>query len=367
MNWERQSCFRTACLLAIIAAASLLPAASSLAKTNTAPSNRWLIIVQTSRSMQPRAEAAHRLAADLVASGMNGQMRNGDTLGLWTFNDELHTGNIPLQDWFSSGANQIARRTYNFLSEQKNEKEPRLEKVSPEMLEVVKSSDFITVILISDGSSARLGTPFDERIQASYREWASQQQQKQMPFITVLRAEAGVFKHFIVNTPPFPLEFPPLPEELLKPRVVESRTAAPEPPKPPPVTLPPLIISGRKPEPVVTSSQPTNTPVAASQSEISPAMSQPATTNTAPSVAQPAPPAPASNATTAVPPGETRLRPQATSNTTAGSTAKQSKALVWMASGTAAGVALLLVFVLARRRNPSRVSLITRSLDREGR
>src|ERR1700712_1643130 len=63
------------------------------------PANRWLLIVETSRAMAPRAEAITKSVGDLLRSGMNGQLRAGDSVGLWTYNNELHAGEFPLQTW----------------------------------------------------------------------------------------------------------------------------------------------------------------------------------------------------------------------------------------------------------------------------
>ena len=83
------------------------------AQTNTAkaapPSNRCLLIVETSRSMQRRADAVLKTVQDLLTSGLSGQLRQGDTLGLWTFNEDLYAGRFPLQTWSPAGAERTSR------------------------------------------------------------------------------------------------------------------------------------------------------------------------------------------------------------------------------------------------------------------
>src|SRR6266446_5457929 len=73
------------------------------AQTNTAKpsarSNRFLLIVDTSRVMERRADATLRVVQGLLVSAMNGQFRRGDTFGIWTFNEELYAGRFPLQQW----------------------------------------------------------------------------------------------------------------------------------------------------------------------------------------------------------------------------------------------------------------------------
>jgi hypothetical protein len=222
------------------------------AQTNTVkpvPFNRWLFVVQASRSMQPRAEAARRLAGNLIWSGMQGQMREGDTVGLWTFNTSLYAGMFPLQDWTHRDCQVVARRVYDFLDNQKYEKGSRLKRVLPAIQQVIKDSDYLTVVLFSDGEESIKGTPFDDQINAIYRAWKDEEEEAHLPLITMLRAQNGRITHFTVTTPPWPLQLPPLPAEL-KAALETEKVAAKKPEKPPPPPMaPPLIIHGKNPLP----------------------------------------------------------------------------------------------------------------------
>jgi len=213
------------------------------------PSNRWLVIVQTTSSMAPRAAEAANLAAMLVATGMGGQMDSGDTLGLWTFDDSLHTGAFPLQYWTPPTRKSIADRVFDFVKAQKFAKEGHLSYVLYDAQKVIKNSDFITVVLITDGMEDLHGTPFDEKVNRVYQTWRKDQAKAHIPFVTALRAEHGQLTNCAVTVAPWPLEMPPPSPELLALRT----------PKPPPgsivvtvtnapVILPPLIVTGKKHE-----------------------------------------------------------------------------------------------------------------------
>ena len=101
-------------------------------------SNRFLLIIETSRSMQRRADGALQAVKELLDSGMKGQLRAGDTLGLWTFNDELYAGEFPLQRWSPETQKAITTRALTFLREQKFEKQSSLEKVYPTLKQVIQ-------------------------------------------------------------------------------------------------------------------------------------------------------------------------------------------------------------------------------------
>ncbi|HEV2392003.1 MAG TPA: hypothetical protein VG146_06530 [Verrucomicrobiae bacterium] len=227
--------------------AALLPRETTAA-TNAPASihNRYLLIVQTSRSMQHRSEGVVQVIQELFSSAMNGQLLPGDTIGLWTYNDRLHGGQFRLQHWLPNSQQQITARLLGYLQAQKFENSARLEKVLPVMSSIINKSDFITVILITDGAQEMHGTPFDDKINAAYSAWRDQQRANRMPFVTVLRAKGGAITDYCANPAPWTPALPPLPKELL---------AAQEAPKPAPVvthhapaaTVAPLIFIGRKP------------------------------------------------------------------------------------------------------------------------
>ncbi len=223
-------------------------------------SNRYLLIVERSHAMQKRAEGTTQLINDLFRSSMGGQLRPGDSVGLWTYNEELYGGRFPVQQWTTNAQAFLLRRVLAFLSEQKCEKSPRLDKVLPAMRRLITDSEFITIILISSGAGEMRGTGFDSQINEAFRVWRDQQQQARMPFVTVLRACRGQLTHYAVNPAPWQVKLPPLPEELLVART-QPKPAAAAKPKPPPV--PPLIMIGKKPELVQTAKPPSPAPTPA--------------------------------------------------------------------------------------------------------
>ena len=50
---------------------------------------RYLIVVETSASMKRCTENTRTAVNRLLYSGMSGELRPGDSIGLWTFNEEL--------------------------------------------------------------------------------------------------------------------------------------------------------------------------------------------------------------------------------------------------------------------------------------
>lgn len=239
------------CFLAATLFAQNTPAP---AKGSVQP-NRFLFIVDTSASMERHARDVQQLVMNILSSSASGQMHRGDTLGVWTFNADVYTGNIPLQRWTPDDWWQIASRTSDFLRQQHYGKKSRLDKALADMHEVITNSDIITIILISNGEGKMQGTPFDADINAIYKESLKEMKKDRLPVITVLQAKGGKIIKYTVNAFPWPVVIPEVPIVIKKvqtlqnqpsPLVVQQKPASAPQPNAiaatttlPPVTQPP--------------------------------------------------------------------------------------------------------------------------------
>ena len=234
----------------IVLPLALMAAFAFSARAQMLSSNRWLIIADTSFSMGRRDQAMQDAVQNMLLSGMSGQLRRGDTIGLWIFNDDLYTGRFPLQIWMPEGRQTIALRVMEFLKRQRYEKDTRFDKVITAVNRLAEKSDTLTVILITDGDEKIAGTPFDAPINASFKQDHGYQKKVRAPFIVALRAQGGKLVDYTVTLAPWPVKFPPLPPEPA-PAVVEKiePPAQPTPAPAPKLTVPSLILSGKKTEP----------------------------------------------------------------------------------------------------------------------
>src|SRR4051812_36257859 len=73
--------------------------------------NRWLFVLDTSFSMRDRTKGVADVTRDLLTTAMHGQLHRGDSIGIWTFNDRLHAGEVPLQFWTPEDSKVIAQRS----------------------------------------------------------------------------------------------------------------------------------------------------------------------------------------------------------------------------------------------------------------
>lgn len=192
--------------------------------------------------MSRRAEQMQGVAGNLVASGFKGEIKNGDTIGVWTYNDTLHTGQFPLKLWSAQSRQVIAAELVDFIKEQKFEKRASLVEVVESLLDLTKKSDRLTVMIFTDGSEAISGTPFDKEINLALKANESDLRKSKMPFVVVLRSQKGKIIGQSVNVPPWAIEFPKFAPEPAPVVVIPPKPALQES-----VVVPSLIISNPLP------------------------------------------------------------------------------------------------------------------------
>ncbi|HWX19070.1 MAG TPA: hypothetical protein VN578_04085, partial [Candidatus Binatia bacterium] len=163
--------------------------------------------------MKRRAHGVVESVQNLLGSSLKNQLRPGDTLGVWTYNERLYAGQFPLEQWTPETQPKVAVRLLGFLQDLTYEKKASFDKVVPELERVIRESEYITVILLSSGEEKMKGTPFDDRINAAYKQWQQESQKATGPLVTVLRAKAGKFTDWLVTPASWPPELPPLAPE----------------------------------------------------------------------------------------------------------------------------------------------------------
>jgi hypothetical protein len=208
------------------------------------PPNRYLIVLETSRTMAPRVEGIKRSLGELLSSAMRGQLHAGDTIGIWTFNTEVKRGSFPLEKWNPESASQTAVRVQSFIQDQNYAKAPDLSKVLRDLSPIAESSSHLLVLFVTSGESTLSGTPFDEPVNRAWKSWRSEQQRAKTPLVTAFRVRNGRLVDYTVNPGNWPVDLPPLPrEQAEKQPMVQTR--------PPKKAAAPLIVVGKKTEPSV--------------------------------------------------------------------------------------------------------------------
>ncbi len=248
------------CFLTAIAVLPELRAQTNLPPaTNIALPNRFLLVVDTSASMKRRAGDVLKIVDGIIASGASGQLRVGDTLGVWTFNEDVYS-DLPLQTWAVNEREQIASRTDDFLKQQRYAKTSRFDKLLPNLRDVIRASDIITIFIISNGEGKMKGTAFDQEINDLYQQNLKETKSHRVPIVTVLQAKGGRLLRYTVNAFPWPVVIPEVPITIKSvpapppvqpaPAVVRQNTPSPVPPLIFEKPVPPLVVKTESAPPV---------------------------------------------------------------------------------------------------------------------
>jgi hypothetical protein len=270
------------------------------AAVNPAPAplseNRFLIVLDTSAGMKRQGDKTRAVVESMLRSGFNGQLHAGDTIGVWTFNEDVYTGRMGLQRWTPGDSEEIVSRTLEFLRRQPFEKKSRFDMAMSAVSKVVKLSDVITVVIVTDGKNPIEGTPVDGAINSQYLQSLKDNKKNPPPIVTVLQGRGGQFtRQYSVSALPWPVVIPELPISLKLAKAAEpapapkapAHVAPPGPtmilvgPQPPDFPLPAqtaAAVAAPKPAPAPAPAAPTPQPVASTSQppEVSPASPGPA-------------------------------------------------------------------------------------------
>ena len=151
------------------------------------PPCRFLFYVESSKGMARLSSGAAATVANLVASGVSGLMRPGDSFAVWHFNQEPFQFEFPNRVWHPDKAPALAAEVQTFLRQLGFDHPVRSDLAQREMFMAMTATDPLTVLLISNGESPMVGTPFDVGINKVYLQRGEELRKARLPFVTTLR------------------------------------------------------------------------------------------------------------------------------------------------------------------------------------
>ena len=203
--------FRCGRLIAALFAGIFLTSAVPAQPMAGGADSRYLLIFDTSSGMKKRVPATQYAVERLFLSMMNGQLQPGDTVGAWAFDRKLRAGDFPLQHWMSQDAALIASNITNYVIRQRYSKSTRFDEVMPEVNNLVRNSERLTVLIFCDGDGEIKGTPVDDAINTIFKQNRSELGKADQTFIVVLRSQFGQYIGYTVNSSAVGVNFPGFP------------------------------------------------------------------------------------------------------------------------------------------------------------
>ena len=234
---------RRALIFAALLAGTFLAPALRAQPAATNVNSRFLLIFDTSSAMKRRVPAVQKALNEILAASTNGQLHSGDSIGVWTFDQDLHAGKFPLQYWEPENAPMIASNITKFIRKQHYSKKTGFDALQPLLNQVVQGSERLTVLIFCDGNGEIHGTPYDAGINQVFQQRQSERQKEWLPIVVGLRSQRGQYVGCMVSFPPQAVslpEFPPLPEVAQAPPVTDASATSSLPQS----GVPSLIIVG---------------------------------------------------------------------------------------------------------------------------
>jgi hypothetical protein len=210
-TYFHQFIFRTRFFVMLFAGIFLVPAARAQPDGTRAVENRFLLVFDTSADMRKRVTMVQKAINGLFMTSLGGQLQLGDSIGVWTFDQDLRTGQFPLQEWVPAEAATIATNINLFVGNERYSKTTSFDALQPLLNQLVRDSDRLTVLIFCDGETVMNGTPFDAGINQIFQQRQTGQKAARQPFIIVLRAQLGQYVGCTVDFPPSPVDFPAFP------------------------------------------------------------------------------------------------------------------------------------------------------------
>jgi len=299
-------------LLSLFTAALLLAAPTSSAQEPS--STRFLLIVDTSFSMNAKRPTTAAWIRTVVGTSFQDQIRAGEQFEVWTFNERADTTTFPILAWNPVESGRFAELAARRVLAAKHEKRTLYTPIISALQQLEGNS---LVVLITDGDEKFTGTPFDAAINERFAADGVRLRQAKQPFMVTFQIENHRWRDLSILTEGQVLQLPevsrpilptPAPAEPESAPTVATAAAAEFVPTPPavvidlppgarilpapsvdfdpaPVAVPTFSSVPVEPEPIATA---TAAPTPASPAPNAPASQAIATTPTAPSTTAPA-------------------------------------------------------------------------------
>lgn len=311
-------------LLSLFTAALLLAAPSASAQ-ETSPT-RFLLIVDTSFSMNAKRPTTAAWIRTVVGASFQNQIRAGEQFEVWTFNERADTTTFPILAWNPAESGRFAELAARRVLAAKHEKRTLYTPIISALQELEGNS---LVVLITDGDEKFTGTPFDAAINERFAADGVRLRQAKQPFMVTFQIESGRWRDLSILTEGQVLQLPEVSRPILP-------APAPAEPEPAPIAAtaaaefvpaPPAVVIDLPPGARIVAAPSVDfdpAPLAVPTFSSVPVESQPiVTAATAPTPASPAPNASASQAIAAAP--TTPTTPAAAPPVVAAATVEQPK------------------------------------------
>jgi hypothetical protein len=172
--------------------------------------NRFLFIVETSAAASKLEHGGRQAVFDLIFTGIAGQMKAGDTFGLWTFNDKVSAGVFPMQEWDPENNMELATQAGQYLKAQKYQNKARLDVAVKQLMPVVRAVKDLNIFIVSDPGTRLPDDPLGQGYGPENSKLAARARLAKQPLVTTLIVRNGGISNTLVTVGSEPIRLPAL-------------------------------------------------------------------------------------------------------------------------------------------------------------
>ena len=230
---KKPSLFAPLLLGALLLGAVTWPGQAQIPPPRPSPINppRYLLVVDTSFSMSRIENPTRQALFDLIFSGLQGRMRAGDDYTIWCFDEQVYSNRTSPISWDPLLNRALALGALRSLRNLHFEKQTRIDRLWIALQQTVRTTQSLTVVILSDGDERFQGTPFDRSINAMYQQRFRELKAAKKPFVTTLMAQNGVWVACAVNAAGEAIDFEAMTNQIPQPAPPSILTESPTAPK----------------------------------------------------------------------------------------------------------------------------------------
>ena len=180
--------------------------------------HNFLFVIDSSLSMAPRKTNTMQMVRQMILSGFEKQIRPGDSIDIWVYDEENHINAFPPQIWEDADARRIAVNAGRFIDVQKFRGRSRFEPVGRDLEALLPNTKQLLIVIITDADEPLSGFPLDLDINQFLATEKRRRPYAKQPFLISIAAVNGRYVQWaaycdetdrvLANLPPRPKSAP---------------------------------------------------------------------------------------------------------------------------------------------------------------
>lgn len=166
----------------------------------------YLFVVETSRESEEYRDNLNGALTELISSGLQGAMLDGQSFTVWSVNSFVESSEFPIRTWTQTSAKALAADAVSYVDKQASGLPADWMSAVRTVFSAIKGAPRLNVILLSIPGHSIRGTPFDNRIDFYLKEKGKEMVVFQSPLIVSIKGMDQKIVDLSVSTTGEPID-----------------------------------------------------------------------------------------------------------------------------------------------------------------